>query len=244
MRKTWSGFDVLLLFAVWFASMVVCVSGMYAVAGIDIAEQSQNAAETTEHPLAQLIEKNKSSVLFIVVGLLSGVILAPLTEEFLFRLVLQDYLERKFARLPNAGLVGAAFVFALLHGAKRGDLDENILFFSLLGAGLANLITILAGIYYLYAVRKIPIGQYFFQNNWNRRKTGMFAGIFLITIPTVMGLNAVLQLLYPNAVVDPVPLFFFAVVLGWVFQQTRQLVVCVAMHAALNAISFALILFS
>jgi membrane protease YdiL (CAAX protease family) len=266
MPKTWSGFDVLLLFAVWLTCMLISVKGMYIVAGIDIADEldtterplilksldvpqtvqheAKDETKTTKHPLAQLIEKNKSSVWFIVVGLLSGVLLAPLTEEFLFRLVLQDYLERKFVRLPNAGLFCAAFIFALLHSGKRGNLDENILFLMLLGFGLANLITFLLGTYYLYAVRKIPIGQYFFQNDWSGRKIPMFAGIFLITIPAVMGLNAVLQMLYPNAVVDPVPIFFFAVVLGWIFQQTRQLVVCVALHAALNAISFAIVLFS
>ncbi|MCE9552326.1 MAG: CPBP family intramembrane metalloprotease, partial [Planctomycetes bacterium] len=41
--------------------------------------------------------------------------------------------------------------------------------------------------------------------------------------------------------IDPIPLFFLALVLGWLYQRTHRLWPCVVLHTALNATSVALL---
>jgi membrane protease YdiL (CAAX protease family) len=78
------------------------------------------------HPLVELLERS-TEVPLLLAALLAAVVVAPLVEEFLFRVVLQGWMERQTAgsEAPVARrgirywirnpVVGSSFVFALMH---------------------------------------------------------------------------------------------------------------------------------
>jgi membrane protease YdiL (CAAX protease family) len=86
--------------------------------------------EPLEHPLAKLIMQ-KPDTLLLALAAVSAMAVAPLSEEFLFRVVLQGWLERPMRRLRRRGrfwalssrvfpIITSAGLFALMHqGADR-----------------------------------------------------------------------------------------------------------------------------
>jgi hypothetical protein len=69
-----------------------------------------------------------------------------------------------------------------------------------------------------------------------------WAGMYLLVLPCLYGLEVVLELCLPDVDVDPIAIFFFSLVLGFLYCRTRNLSYCILLHAALNGISLILVL--
>ena len=127
----WNGFDVFLLFFLWLTMMSVGTGIMLQIL-VGQQHSDQPVQATTEHPLSQLLEQGKKSPIILLVAFFSGVLIATLTEEFLFRLVFQGWLTKKL----NNGLfsiVIVSFLFALAHAGKRTVQPVDIQFYSIVG---------------------------------------------------------------------------------------------------------------
>ncbi|GHT20926.1 hypothetical protein FACS189419_01000 [Planctomycetales bacterium] len=240
--KLWNGFDVLLLFVLWFA----CMTALPFVREALYPYPSERyAVPSNEHPIDQLLHQGQKMPLVLAAAFFIGVVISPLTEEFLFRLLLQNWLSR-YLRSAYLSLVITSFFFAALHGGSHGKFDAGTLFFVLAMVGIINAFVLSAGLFYLVRIMKIPMRQHLFQANWTWKGVLQLTSLFIVTILLTYALNFYLKTYlsanYPNQVSDPLPLFFFSLVLGFVYLRTRQLAPCFLMHAGLNALSIGLLL--
>jgi membrane protease YdiL (CAAX protease family) len=66
-------------------------------------------------------------------------------------------------------------------------------------------------------------------------------GIFLAVAPFLYGIQVGLQFVLPESIApDPLPLFLFALLLGFLYYRTHRLSLVFVLHAALNASSLAM----
>lgn len=261
----WTGFDVLLLFALYLMLGQLCVQASLSLAGV---QAKNHAAERTvvspeigrkapEHPLTRLFLGGKRSAAVFGLVLLLSVVLAPVTEEFLFRLVLQRWIEKKTIGLRNTfpdsrpplspgpvSVVTASLVFALVHIRGPSEPDADFLFYGLFGLGAANLATVALGTIYLVVQCKATRYDLGFPPSPFSRDLRTAGAALLLTVPGIFALHYLLRLFFPEIATDPVPLFFFAIVLGTVLYRTGRLLPCILLHAALNSLSFSMLVFS
>lgn len=76
-----------------------------------------NAVVHYEHPIVDFLDRNRGLAAAGLV-VLSAVVVAPLTEEFFFRRVLQGWLERHFADEPGVAVALSAIAFASAHAGQ------------------------------------------------------------------------------------------------------------------------------
>jgi membrane protease YdiL (CAAX protease family) len=212
----------------------------------------------TSHPIVQLLRQrhNRGTLLLV---LLSGVLVAPLFEEFLFRALIQSWLaarERLLARtfsfigdLPPGALAitTIAFVFAALH-ARGGDdpfsvptADELVAL--LAGNAVGNLLTLTFAIIWL--VRNCRVGPRDLGFDLGHLGGDLYLGIsgFAAVIAPAYALQLTLMNLLPNLAVatDPIPLFLFGLLVGYLYFRTNRLLPSVTAHVCFNALGFLLI---
>ncbi|MDR3232174.1 MAG: CPBP family intramembrane metalloprotease [Planctomycetaceae bacterium] len=204
---------------------------------ITAASQRQNTA--AEHPLSQLIEHNRNNYAVLLTAFLTGIIVTPLAEEFIFRFILQGYFVRLFGH--QTGIIAVSVIFAALHGTSRQEYNDTF-FLMICGIGIANLTVFFSGLFYFCFVRQISVTKSLLRFDWTWYGTLQCTGLFLITVPLIFILTFLMRTLYPESLTDPFPLFFFSLVLGAVYHRTERLTACFLMHAGLNALSFAVLL--
>ena len=150
---------------------------------------NQFANEEAAHPIEKLLHENGStSVIFWAI--FAAVIAAPIIEEFLFRCILQGWLEKAFYRTR-------VLVNAELTGDTGGD-----------EVALAT-----------------PAAPTF-----------MWQPIILSSVT--------FALLHAGHGPDPIPLFFLAVVLGYLYAKTHRILPSIVVHMALNGLSMLMLLSS
>lgn len=76
-----------------------------------------NAIVRYEHPIVSFLDANRSLAAATLV-VVSAVVVAPLTEEFFFRRVLQGWLERHFADEPGVAVALSSIAFATAHAGQ------------------------------------------------------------------------------------------------------------------------------
>ncbi|MDR1479316.1 MAG: CPBP family intramembrane metalloprotease [Planctomycetaceae bacterium] len=218
---------------------------------------AQQQANNIDHPLIRLLSKDQEP-LVILMAFIFAVIAAPLTEEFLYRGVLVGWLaESTKIYLPKFGckekdtqtlgillaLVLPALYFALLHFGSNSELTDDIIFATFVAISLANFITLFAGIFYLTTIRNFTLEQIGFRmDKWRSDIFWAFV-ISIFIIPMILIFTGCLHRIFPNTVIDPIPLFFFAIVLGIIFITTHRLLPCILIHAFLNATSFTILVY-
>ena len=151
------------------------------------------------HPLIELLKENPNPLLFLAIAF-TAVIVAPVAEEYLFRFLLQGWLERV---------------------ARRGRVDE----YSLLGG--------------LEPVDFDPIES----------EENPVSGVLEVTEKTdrspdpmwPIALSAALfALAHYSHGPAPIPLFVFAIVLGYLYRRTGRILPCIVLHLLLNWCSLVL----
>ncbi|MDR2441550.1 MAG: CPBP family intramembrane metalloprotease [Planctomycetaceae bacterium] len=261
---SWDGFDVFLLFFLWLILLGGGVGAMlYIFSGqTDSVNVVPPVKTTTQHPLSQLLEQGKESPIILFVAFFSGVLTAPITEEFLFRLLFLGWLEKKsnywrnyykyskyfpfrFLFIPGFfSIIVISIIFALAHGGKRTEQPVDIQFYSMIGVGIVNLFLFCFGIFYLAVIRGVGIWEFVFKPNRIFYDILIAAGIFLASAPFLFSLHWLLCNNFPDRVTDPVPLFLFSIILGVLYFRTGRLFPCIMLHAFLNGFSFTVLILS
>ena len=142
----------------------------------------------SKHPLIELIKDDKSA--FQMCAFLA-VVVAPISEELIFRGFLQGWLER----LPLFRADFDSFLF----GRRQTDEESDILFQESQGNS--------------HPVALLPIVI----------SSAIFAAMHWSHGP------------------DPIPLFFLALALGYMYQRTHRLLPCMIVHACLNGTTMLLL---
>jgi membrane protease YdiL (CAAX protease family) len=247
---SWTGFDVLLFIALWMAAQFI-IGVVIVVVNPNAQPHVQMAADEDgvgpRHPVEQLIQKSTKAPIVLLVAFLSGVVAAPLIEEFLFRLLLQGWLESKLLQFQvpcasGVAIVAVSFCFAVIHAGNPGDSNVQALFYVLLAFVILHLSIFVFGIIYLVRRRNIKLADLLLGTERSFRpeffpKFFINAGYCLLVILFCLGLTAVLDWNYPNTNTNPIPIFFFSLLLGTVYSRTRILSYCILLHACLNIIS-------
>ena len=229
----WTGTDVVLFFALSLAAYwsVVIFTG---IANSLVPFQPSGVNKTT----------------VVVLLFLAMVVGAPLIEEFLFRLLCQGWLEAKllYFRVPfasNVAIIIVSFCFAAVHGPHSGDgLIGKAGFCVLVAYVVLQPLIFTLGIIYLIWKRNVKITDYLFgTESFSASKffTNVRYGLLLFLL--CYGLAIFLVLIFEGAIGSPA-IFFFSLVLGKIYSQTKNLSYCILFHASLNLLTCTLLLFA
>ncbi len=182
----------------------------------------------TRHPLIELVEEQPPMPFLLLAGL-SALVVAPIAEEYFFRHLLQGWLQRvaRYRRLDESLLFAARRAqesgppdTALLDG-REDDLGER---------------------------PDLPNGTAHQENPYTA-PTGASsrvaaAGTMEISpYPSwpVFVSATLFALVHYSHGPAPIPLFLFAVGLGYLYQRTNRLLPCIVMHLLLNACSLVML---
>lgn len=208
------------------------------------------------HPVARLIQNGGLGALALAI--ISAAIVAPIVEEFLFRVLLQGWLERVGAAIrPRAptfrhylprglGPVAlAAFLFAMLHfRVDAPAVSVRFLCYALAANAVASVLVMIIAVGLLKARCGASAEDFGWQPGafWGDVRMGLWA--FLATAAPIYLLQASLAASLPAYVsVDPLTLFPVALVLGTLYFRTHRLLPAITYHMALNSVSLAMALY-
>jgi len=253
----WRGLDMLLVFSVYVMTMVAVQLFLMAVVGdSDLGKppaiQSVDKS-STEHVVARLLAEGSAGVLLVCC--LSVVVVAPIAEEFFFRVLLQGWLEAGYRRLRHAmptlrrlmpGAVGpivlTSFLFALVH--FRVDAPTmNMTYLTLLVA--ANATASLLAVALVICLLRIRAGASAADLGWVREKFSAdvrlgLAAFAAVAAPIYAAQISLAWLLPKYLAPDPFVMFPFALVLGTLYWRTHRIVPSIVLHVSLNATSLAM----
>jgi membrane protease YdiL (CAAX protease family) len=238
-----AAFNVVVLVVV--AHLAVQVLGQEATKVPTMYDANQAG---NEHMVARLLAEGNPWIL--VLCAFSVAIVAPVAEEFLFRVMLQGWLEslehRWRRRLPTlrrivprafGPIVLTAFLFARLHfRVDSAPLKTSFLLFTMLGESVASLLTVaFAMILLRWNTGATPADL-----GWVRRELSGdilrgLAAFAAVAAPIYAAQYYVSTLLPKNVAPDPFVLFFFALALGILYFRTHRIVPSIVLHASLNA---------
>lgn len=252
----WGGVDLLLVFAFFILSSVAMAVAVDLLLGPDAGRPAAGADAETSHAIVQLFrDGNAWTVLLCVV---SAVCVAPVVEEFLFRVLLQGWLERLDWQLgpmvPNlrrilpwsvGPVLISSFIFAMVHfRVASRPVNHDYLTWMMVGNSLVGIATTGFAVLLL----RLKTGATAADLGFVAKKVPHDVGLGLVVaggvILPIFILQAVLNYVLPSWVAaDPLPLFCFAVVLGTLYCRTHRLVASVVLHMSLNAASLAMLWF-
>lgn len=174
----------------------------------------------SHHPLIELLKEDSTGVLFGVVTLLA-VVVAPVSEEYFFRVLLQGWLERVLLfRIPHDPGVEHP---SRSDVAQSGE-DETQGSMGLTPESESNLYS-----------SPVPIPA------MDRRAVSSVVPN-ASSIPIMIS-AAVFALMHWSHGPDPAALFVLAIGLGYLYQRTHRWLPCVVTHACLNGTTMLLLWF-
>jgi len=252
----WQAVDLLaiLVVHVFLAGVVVDADRiLFPDVAAMAALPSGDAKPTTEHDILVLLREERGPAsLFIC--LLAAVVVAPVTEEVFFRLLLQGWLERverSWRGLPWLGrggmrgwapVLGSALAFAALH-SRTASLPPSpqVILHALVCDTIVKLGTTgfaLAWVRWRAGATWEDLG---FPRGQLRRDLLLGLAAALATIPWIYVLQWTLTQWLPETLSpDPLTLTPFAMVLGLLYYRTHRIAPAIVLHMALNASSLAL----
>ncbi len=198
------------------------------------------------HPIVVLLSGDATPGT-VLLCLIAVVVIAPLAEEFFFRLLLQGYFEKAdFAcrrvwrysghLLGFMPILVSSLLFAALHsrGAEPPRPVESLIRLFTIDS-LTKVLLVAGAIVYLKTVRGATWNDLGLRLDrfWN--DAGLALAALLAVIVPIYLLQEWLGRLFPGTVPDPVPLFFFAVTLGYLYFRTHRLVPSILLHLVFNA---------
>lgn len=250
----WRGIDLLIVLAGYLAVAVMAATAANLHLGPELtrppAIQDLDQANSA-HVVARLLTEGNLWVLLVCI--LSAAVVAPVTEEFFFRVLLQGWLEsgqrRLRPRMPALsrcvpGAVGpiviASFLFAQGHFRVAGPMmHPRFVIFVLAGDGVARL----AAMGLAIGLLRLRVGATGFDLGWDSTKLladvklGLlaFAGL---AAPVYAAQVILAKFVLPSYLApDPFVLFFFALALGALYWRTHRIVAPLVLHMALNVTS-------
>jgi membrane protease YdiL (CAAX protease family) len=257
-RVPWQFWDLL---AVVFFYIFAVVAAIYLAryffpsAINEISDAALPGRNSTAHPIIQLLAVKNWATLFLCSTAL--VIVAPVAEEFFYRVLLQGWLEkvdRTWRRrlpmirgwLPPAAMpiFISSLIFAGQHFRKEAP-EVNVDIFTLLLAcdSMVKIMSIIFAVVFL----RWRVGATAADFGWAPEKILSDVRLGLITFaaiaaPIYGSMIALSYILPKEFAPDPIPIFFFAIALGLLYNRTHRAVPSIAVHMALNAASLAMVL--
>lgn len=253
------GVEVLLVFMVYLTAPVFL--GQLGMRCFDLGDTPAPATATedlkfdAQHPVGKLLLKSPT-VWTIALCALSAVVVAPLVEELLFRLLLQGWMEaveRRWRKrvpwlrrlLPGAAPVMiASLLFASMHiRAAVPEMSVQQIAFQLVVFVWANLLTLLFAVCLVCA----PSGATLEDLGVVPGKLAADAKLGLlaflaVTAPVYLLLMLVNEVLPKNVVADPIPLLFLAFALGVLYYRTHRIAAAIVLHMAFNVVALVMAL--
>ena len=255
-RVPWHGGDVLAVLIVYVALITQAIFAVRWWLGPDLVRPLADAGPTDEaHPIVRLIAGGNAWMLVAAVA--TAVIVAPLVEEFLFRVLLLGYLEDAWRRWRRAApalrrlgpaalapVVVVSLLFAWLHVRSHAthytpQYEAGMLF----GQEAAAVLTVLFAIVLLRCRAGADAADF----GWSPQHLAAdvrlgFTAFCAMATPLYL-LQFALQWLLPKGVApDPAPIFLLALALGTLYHRTHRIAPSLAMHVSLNATSMLLLL--
>lgn len=208
-----------------------------------------NGEGVAAHPLVRFLAAHQGAWWAIALAAGVGVLVAPLVEELLFRVLLQGWLEARESRwrrqspllkqLPRGVLpvVLPALVFASMHfRSGPPPVDTDTLGPTLLGNALGSLASLLFAV----CVLRLHFGADAADVGLNLRPwfkdVGRGAIAFaVLLVPIYLVQLALTKLLAPwEIAADPFALFLLAIALGYLYYRTHRLLPSLALHVCIN----------
>ncbi|MBN2024101.1 MAG: CPBP family intramembrane metalloprotease [Pirellulales bacterium] len=238
-----------------FAAAFALKSWTYGPEAVEPPRAQDTKNLTTQHEILQMLAQG--NVGLIVLGVLSAVVVAPVVEEVLFRLLLQGWLEavdrrlrreipRRAARRIRWGFVPVTLVaalFALIHFRveKEPIRPEHLVFDAATMVIVPTVVAALA-VAWVGAVRGATLRDLGIVREKLAADVGLGLAAFAgIAAPLYLGQMALLHLVPEYVSVDPITLFPFALVLGILYCRTHRIVPSIVLHVALNGSSLLLL---
>ena len=251
----WLGSEVAFIFLVGLLLPLMAKLAVDAWMGPAAGQRADEQKPQLAHPAEQLLRAGSLGEIAVTVAM--AVIVAPLIEEFLFRVLLQGWLEavwsrqrkkRPELRLPPASwlpIVLPAALFALVHlRSGKAPLSPQYLTGLFLGQMAADLLLLALAIVLLRFAAKATAADL----GWKLEKLRADAQLGLLALVAAMppvlaiqiALTTLVKLTGINYALDPVPLFFLALVLGVLYHRTHRIVPSLVLHIAFNAAAIVL----
>ena len=249
----WGPVDLLVVIAVYVLAMGAAVALADAILDPQIVRslEIQNVDQAdTKHAVARLLEGG--TVWMLLLCGISAVVVAPIVEEFLFRVLLQGWLEAACERLrpkmPTLsrlapGAVGpillTSLLFAMMHfRVATPQRHPQFLIYLMIAGAAVSLLTMAIAL----GLLRVHVAASAADLGWQPKK--FFADVrlglwsFVAVVGPIYVIQIVLLLALPKSVApDPIPLFFLALVLGILYRRTHRIVPAIVLHMLLNAAS-------
>jgi membrane protease YdiL (CAAX protease family) len=250
----WGAIDLLLvvLFFVVTSGWIASLDAVLFHVPREPPPGAVHAAPDASHPLVVLLRSDRT-VVSLALGLASGVLVAPIAEEVVFRLLLQGWLaalERRERRHLRAlrrrvhrllPILITSMWFALLHFREAGPAVNPRWLLHAMVRGMASSVLTVA---FAVALVRLRVGAtaadlgFSPARFWSDVRLGLLAFV-AIAVPVYL-IQFVLTALLPGSLApDPITMLFFALVLGLLYHRTHRIVPSIALHVALNATSLA-----
>lgn len=165
------------------------------------------------HPLIELLQKNPDPV-FLALSGFSAVIVAPIAEEYFFRVLVQGWLERILA-------VGKHHLGVPVAECADDTKREQVYEVEQDGNPYAS-----------PTVSGVPVKDDAASNAVTRRG----AEGRVLPVPIVLS-AAFFAAMHASHGPAPIPLFLLAIGLGYLYQRTHRILPCIVVHLLLNACS-------
>jgi membrane protease YdiL (CAAX protease family) len=172
-----------------------------------------------EHPLARLARGQPLSIEWIVI-IISGVVIAPILEELLFRRILQGWA----AKQPWGAALTVAIAFALTLGRSFEKITKN-------DASLGSAFRILEPALFVLIMAPVCLLAERAFRRWLLRP---------YTIRAICSTALLFSVSHDWP--TPVPLFILGLGLGYLAYRTQNLVAPIVMHALFNGVACLLML--
>ncbi len=169
----------------------------------------------SQHPLILILKENPDPVFLMITGL-SAVVVAPLSEEYFFRLLLQGWLEK--AAIARGGLHGL-----MAAGGNAEETDKE-----------AYDVETPDNPYAPPSVRPTGKMESADLSSVPRDEKERSIPRWPIVVSGVL-----FALMHASHGPDPIPLFLLALGLGYLYQRTHRILPSIIVHLLLNACSLA-----
>jgi membrane protease YdiL (CAAX protease family) len=253
----WHGRDVGLILLVYLAPALLSLALSGAVGPKEVLKPAPHGQEKQEkvdisHPVIELL-RSRPDALTLLFCVFTVVLVAPIVEEVLFRLLLQGWLEsvetgarRQLRRWsPVHGFWSVAIpavLFASLHfRTAQPPPDPEELLLTLAWVASWNMVTMAVAAVWLRVQRGATLSDLGIVPRKLPADIRLGLLTFLAIAAPIYLVQAGLQWVLKDVVAaDPLTLSFFAVALGLLYFRTHRLVPSIVLHMALNGTSLAL----
>jgi membrane protease YdiL (CAAX protease family) len=193
---------------------VACLAALAPAHGVQflLLYLSGQHEEPPGHPLVKMVTSGEPKLELLLLASFAAVVVAPIGEEILFRLLLQGWLEKwetqRLAARDRAEVPPMGNDEARVDGESNAENEPS------LQSGAADISAAPSG----RSVAGLPFG---------------WAPILVSSL--------LFALAHAGYGPDPVAIFMLAVILGYVYQRTHRIIPCMVTHALFNSLAMVIL---